>query len=125
MNTKKAALSLALLCSVVYAEQTPSLHEVCRNGLKEEAQRLINEGTDINLVHEKSGNTALMEAAREFDVELVRMLTDNENIEINACNKAGNNALMEAFSSGQACTEADCSDKVALNEIVSLLIERD
>ena len=119
----KTILSLALLTSLACAEEAISLHECCRSGQKSGVESMIANKADLNLKDPETGNTPLMEAAREFDVEIVRLLAAHD-ADVNLCNTCGNNALIEAFSTGQACSDAECTDKAALNEIVTLLIEK-
>ena len=76
-----------------------SLSELARRQDWPEVQRLIAKGADVNSKDKKYGNTALMWASYNGNVEIVQALID-KGADINANSNPGRTALMWASISG-------------------------
>ncbi len=76
------------------ADKDPELAMAAQVGDLNEVIRLLNQGTDVN-AKANFGNTALMAAALEDHVDVVKALLD-KGADVNAKNKNGSTALMAA-----------------------------
>lgn len=92
------ALFVGIGCSSLRAgEPAPEadkLFQAIRGGDRSEIQRLLKDGVSAN-ARDARGNTPLMAAALNADVEVLELLL-NAGADVNATNQAGANALLRA-----------------------------
>lgn len=78
------------------------LHHAIRSGRLEAARILIDKGAPLNLISGDRGNTPLMDAAAEGEVEILKILLER-GVDLEVRSKSGQTALI--LATGRRCVD--------------------